>query len=308
MVDAYDEFAQLADNAAEVGLPWNGPPSVSRRVVELFDGRRMSALVWGEGGAEVVLLHGGSQNAHTWDTVALALGRPLAAVDLPGHGHSGWRPDHDYTVDNMADDVAAVIRRLAPKLRLVVGMSLGGLTALALSERYPDLVPRLLLVDVTPGVNAEKSKAITDFVRGPERFADFDEILERTIQHHPGRSESSLRRGVRHNAMPDPDGGWTWRWDPHRPAGEADPAATFRGLWDAVDSLRAPLLLVRASASAVVDDDDEAEVRHRKPDARIEVVEGAGHSIQGDRPLELASLIAAELRAADPDAGPPAGH
>ena len=37
-----------------------------------------------------VLLHGGGQNAHTWDTVALALDRPLLAVDLPGHGHSDW--------------------------------------------------------------------------------------------------------------------------------------------------------------------------------------------------------------------------
>ena len=36
-------------------------------------------------------MHGGAQNAHTWDTVALALDRPLVAVDLPGHGHSDGR-------------------------------------------------------------------------------------------------------------------------------------------------------------------------------------------------------------------------
>ena len=40
---------------------------------------------------QVLLIHGWAQNAHTWDTVALALGRPLLAVDLPGHGHSGGR-------------------------------------------------------------------------------------------------------------------------------------------------------------------------------------------------------------------------
>ena len=42
----------------------------------------------GEAPPELVLLHGGAQNAHTWDTVALALRRPLVAIDLPGHGHS----------------------------------------------------------------------------------------------------------------------------------------------------------------------------------------------------------------------------
>ncbi len=59
-----------------------------RESVEVEPGRRLSALVWGDGEPELVFLHGGAQNAHTWDTVALALGRPLVALDLPGHGHS----------------------------------------------------------------------------------------------------------------------------------------------------------------------------------------------------------------------------
>ena len=61
--------------------------AVRRLAVEVEPGRRL-ALVWGEAEPELVFLHGGAQNAHTWDTVALALDRPLVAVDLPGHGHS----------------------------------------------------------------------------------------------------------------------------------------------------------------------------------------------------------------------------
>ena len=81
------------DNASEAGLPWTGPPDVRRAFVEVEPGREVSALVWGTAAPEVVLVHGGGQNAHTWDTVALALGRPLVAVDLPGHGHSDWPGD-----------------------------------------------------------------------------------------------------------------------------------------------------------------------------------------------------------------------
>jgi pimeloyl-ACP methyl ester carboxylesterase len=292
----YDEFGFLADNASEAGLAWDGPPAVRREPVTLPDGRVLSTLVWGDAPAEAVLIHGSAQNAHTWDTVALALGRPLVAVDLPGHGHSDWRADHDYQREHLADDVAVAIRELAPQARLIVGMSLGGLTSLVLAARHPDLVASLMLVDITPGVNAQKSQAITEFVSGPERFAGFDDILQRTIRYNPSRAEASLRRGVLHNAKELPSGEWTWRWDPERTMGAAgDGRLAFAALWDDLSALPVPLILVRGADSPVVDDDDVAEVQRRQPDATVVVVAGAGHSVQGDRPVELARLIAERL-------------
>ncbi len=49
-------------------------------------------------------------------------------------------------------------------------------------------------------------------------------------------------------------------------------------------------MLVRGSLSPVVDDDDVAEARRRQPDLDVHVVDGAGHSVQGDRPVELAAI------------------
>ncbi len=63
----YDEFGLLADNAAEAGLAWTGPSALRRELVEVEPGQQVSVLVWGEGDPEFVLLHGGAQNAHTWD-------------------------------------------------------------------------------------------------------------------------------------------------------------------------------------------------------------------------------------------------
>src|SRR5581483_1967935 len=156
---AYDEFAYFRENAAEFGLPYEGPPVVRRESVGVGPGGRLSALVWGDAPPEIVLLHGGAQNAHTWDTVALALGRPLVAIDLPGHGHS---------------DAAGV-----------VGMSLGGLTTLALAHRAPELVRRAVLVDVLPTLDPRGAAAIAAFVRGPESFDSFDDLLARTMAHNP---------------------------------------------------------------------------------------------------------------------------
>jgi pimeloyl-ACP methyl ester carboxylesterase len=291
---AYDEFALFHENAEEFGIPWSGPPDVSRTEVDTTGGR-LSALVWGPGTPDLVLVHGGAQNAHTWDTVALALGRPLVAVDLPGHGHSAHREDHAYWPKENAIALEQAVRELAPDAQLVVGMSLGGLSVLALADRAPDLVRQLVLVDVTPGVNHEKASAIVQFIDGPEYFESFDEILDRTVQFNPTRTESSLRRGVLHNAIETDDGRWRWRYDlPRRGSGEGESGQVMPGideLWDAVERLRVPLTVVRGGSSPVVDDADIDEVRRRKPDATVIVVDGAGHSIQGDKPVELAAVL-----------------
>ena len=297
---AYDEFGLFHENAEEFGIALAAPPDVRRVSVPIDgEGYELSALQWGSGVAEIVLLHGGAQNAHTWDTVALALDRPLVAIDLPGHGHSGHREDHVYWPADNASAIETAVRTLAPDAAMVVGMSLGGLTALALADRAPDIVLQLVLVDVTPGVNREKSTAIAQFIDGPEYFASFDEILERTVAFNPTRSVSSLRRGILHNAIEAPDGRWRWRYDlPRRGSGEGDDGQIMPGLsdlWDAVSRSRMPLTLVRGSLSPVVDDEDVAELLRRCPAAVVEVVEDAGHSVQGDKPLELARILADRL-------------
>ncbi|HWD56250.1 MAG TPA: alpha/beta hydrolase [Acidimicrobiales bacterium] len=288
----YDEFGLFHENAAEYGLPFDGPPDVRRVDVEVSPGRRVSSLLWGAetGGPELVLVHGGAQNAHTWDTVALALGRPLLAVDLPGHGHSDGGPEGSISANSNGRDLATVVAELAPAARGVVGMSLGGISSLALAAHAPGLVGALVLVDVTPGVNAEKAAPITNFINGPTSFESFDDLLARTIEHNPGRSESSLRRGILHNAVQREDGSWVWRYARFR----TDPSRAhpeFGDLWDAVSGLTVPVLLVRGLAWSVVDDNDVAELLRRQPGAQVVGVEGAGHSVQGDRPLELAAIL-----------------
>ena len=288
----YDEFSMFHENAAEFGLAYDGPPTVRRERVDLADGRHISALVWGDAPPELVFLHGGAQNAHTWDTVVLALGRPLVCLDLPGHGHSGPGAGITDVVLN-APDIAAAVRLLASDASAVVGMSLGGMTLLALADHAPELVRKAVLVDVTPGVDEKKSSNIAAFINGPESFDSFDDLLARTIEFNPTRTEASLRRGILHNAEQRTDGSWVWRYARFRASDrEGDGFPRFGSLWDVVSELAAPLMLVRGMREqSVVDDADEAELLRRCPSARIEHVEDAGHSVQGDTPVELAALI-----------------
>lgn len=309
----YDEFGLFHENAAEFGLPYDGPPTVRRERVRVDDERSLSALVWGEGEPELVFLHGGSQNAHTWDTVAMALRpRSLVAVDLPGHGHSDRPSSRDMgtgTALNAAEDVATVIRALAPGARAVVGMSFGGLTAIALTSVAPELVRRLVLVDVVPGLKPERASHIAEFVSGPVTFPSFEEILARTIEFNPTRTESSLRRGILHNAVQLDDGSWAWRhsvWrleegaeevvaqrtEQARKVSEAGAETLFDDLLDVMGRIEVPVLLARGMRpDSVLGDEDEAALRERLPEAEVVHFHEAGHSIQGDMPVELAQTI-----------------
>ena len=169
-------------------------------------------------------------------------------------------------------------------------MSLGGLTALLVAHGRPDLVSSLVLVDFTPGVNADKARHITDFVNGPTSFDDFEMLLARTIEHNPTRSVSSLRRGILHNAVQQSDGSWVWRHQLHARSELAAPDAG--DLWEKLSELEMSVTLLRAMGpGSVVDDDDEREFLRRLPTATVVHVADSGHSIQGDQPLVFAALL-----------------
>ncbi len=286
---SYDEFSLFHENLGEWNLEVPVPPV--RRFFVAVDGlRQLSGLQWGEGEPEMVLVHGGAQNAHTFDTVALALQRPLIAIDLPGHGHSDASPYGSSPVAGHARDVERAIEQLTTPPRALVGMSLGGLVSLVLAHDRPDLVSSLTLVDITPGVNADKAKHITNFVNGPASFDDFDALLARTIEHNPTRSVSSLRRGILHNAIRRDDGSWVWRHQQHPTSELAGP--DMGDLWEKLGELTMPVTLLRGmSTGSVVDDDDEQEFLRRCAQATIVHVPDAGHSIQGDQPLAMAALL-----------------
>ncbi len=298
---AYEEFSYFHENAQEYGIPFK-PPTVRREFVEVEPGRRLSVLVWGSAEPELVFLHGGAQNAHTWDTVGLALDVPMICIDLPGHGHSDGpsttRATGPTDLFGNAQDVAEVIRKLAPNAKVVIGMSLGGMTTIALMHLAPELVCKAVLVDVTPGVNQEKSKAITNFINGPRTFPSFEELLARTIEHNPTRTEASLRRGILHNAIQQEDGSWVWRYRLHGDASVGEkmadkkPMEGFASMWDVLAKSAMPILLVRGMRpQSVVDDADEEMFLETVADPTVVRVAEAGHSVQGDTPVELAEMI-----------------
>ena len=293
-----DEFGLLPENAEQAGVSGPLPP------VHRVDLGGISAIAWGEGPAQAVFLHGGGQNAHTWDTVILGLGLPALAVDLPGHGRSAWRDDGDYGPKLNAETLRPVLRELAPHPRLFVGMSLGGLTALRIAATERALVPELVLVDVTPSA-PERHEQMTKaqlgavaLVKGERSFPTFAAMVDEAVAAAPQRSRESLRRGVFHNSKQLDDGTWTWRYDSFR-KGDGVPDS-FQGLWEDVPAITMPTTLVRGANSYFVNDEDAEQFAAQAPGfRRTIVVPDAGHSVQGDQPRALVDILRQVLATQD---------
>lgn len=304
----FDEFSFLPAQAADAGL--DGPLPRSERVdLTLPDGRTLSALRYGDGPPEVTFLHGAGLNAHTWDTTILALGLPALAIDLAGHGDSSWRDDMVYVARVLAADVVVALETWTDAPQLLVGQSLGGLTAAAVAASRPDLVRELVVIDITPGIdpNADASQ-IREFFAGPTDWASRDELVERALAFGLGGTRTAAERGVFLNSRIRPDGRVEWKHHfahlaaamaaspemARAAAAQQDAVGAVLGEsgWEDLAEVTGPITLIRGDHGYVTEA-DAAEFARRVPQASVEIVP-SGHNVQEELPVDLGRRLRAQ--------------
>jgi len=255
---------------------------------ESATGLRLAADIGGEAGlAPVVLLHGGGQTRHSWGNVFSALvtaGYPVISYDARGHGDSGWDSQGDYTLDAMVADLLAVLREL-PCAPILVGASMGGLTALtAAGEAQYDIARALVMVDVTPRINAQGAQQIMAFMRDhADGFESIEAAAEAVANYLPlrkrPRDPSGLSRNLRQH-----EGRWFWHWDPQLMLGSDQARAhSLDRLETAARSLSMPTLLIRGNKSNIVTEQEATRFLELVPHAQYLTVHGADHMVVGDR-------------------------
>ena len=305
MSQPIDEFSFLPGQAADFGI--DAPiPRVERLGMALPDGRTLSALRYGEAAPVVTFLHGAGLNAHTWDTTILALGLPALAIDLPGHGDSSWRSDAAYTGRVLAPDVATGIEAWTSSPQLLVGQSLGGLTAAAVAASHPGLVRELVIIDITPGVDPNAGPTqIREFFAGPTDWATRDEMVDRALAFGLGGTRRAAERGVFLNSRMRPDGRFEWKHhfahlaaamaaSPELAAAAAaqqDGVARVLSLtgWDDLAAVTAPVSLLRGDRGYVTAA-NAAEFQEHLPSASVDVV-ASGHNVQEEIPVALGAHL-----------------
>lgn len=285
---SFDEFGHLSDVAGALGCV---VPERPRRVTVPTLRGMVSAISWADAQPAFTFFHGGGLNAHSWDATVIALGRPALALDLPGHGESEWRADADYRPETTAETLDPVIGALVAEPQMLIGHSWGGLTAIELLGRAPELVRALVLVDITPGVEPAGGGEVGRFMDGPSVFDSRDQIVDRALAHGIGRSRETLERGVLLNTRVRSDGKVIYKHHfAQMPPERRIPAWNAERCWRFLESAAVPVLLVYGSHGYV----GEARVRNfldRVPGARAARVE-SGHNLHQQAPQRLARLLA----------------
>jgi pimeloyl-ACP methyl ester carboxylesterase len=276
-----NEFAALA---GPVGRCWVNVPA----------GGQVSGVIWGTGPPEVVFLHEAGRSARAWDEVALALGRPAVAIDLPGHGRSDWRRDGRYEPRKLAGAIAEAIRSFAPRAALVVGSGLGGRTAIALTTTpRPAFLRRLALIDTLPGTAARGQEAVA----AAEHFGSRDEAAAALAARHPDWPQAATHREASRELVQDPGGGWVWRHhignmttvldspldDVTRPLDDVT-------LWEELAGLENPAFVIHGERSGCLTGTDLLDLGRRAPRVKVITIPGVA-DVVARQPAVLASEL-----------------
>jgi pimeloyl-ACP methyl ester carboxylesterase len=283
----------LARIAGRLGIAFTDHGWPRSRIFRTAGGPDIHVLDWGGEGPPAVLLHGGSLTAHTWDYVAIALRADfrLVALDMRGHGGSGWADD--YSIDSYVTDLVAVIDGLEIERTCIVGMSLGGTVACEFALRYPDRTESLAMVDVTSrpvfAATARMRSFMTDF-RGA---ATVDEVVEMALAVSPKSDPERLHYRMRTLLRRGDNGRLVWKRDHRRPPDYAMILRHLAAFEARVPSMTAPFLLARGGESQIVSEDAAHDFTARFPDGQWISIAGAGHNVQEDNPRELADALRA---------------
>jgi pimeloyl-ACP methyl ester carboxylesterase len=234
----------------------------------------------------ILMLHGGGQNRFSWKNTGQLLadeGYHVVALDSRGHGDSDRSPTADYSVEALCGDALQVLYQLGQPA-VLIGASMGGLTGiLAAHEAGPELVTKLVLVDVVPRFEKDGSARIRDFMAsGIDGFDTLDQAADAVAAYLPHRTRPRSPEGLKKNLRLR-DGRWYWHWDPAfltKP--HDDPFARMDKLEQAAINLEIPILLIRGKLSDVVSDEGVKDFLAKVPNAEFTELADAGHTAAGD--------------------------
>lgn len=272
-------------------LGWGLARPARQRWLE-HDGIRLNLREWGrEGDRGVVLVHGGAAHTHWWDHVAprLAQNRHVVAIDLSGHGDSGWRSP-PYRLDSWASEVTAVAAALRDPI--LIGHSLGGLVTLKAAMLSPGAFAGAIVLDIVarPIRPEEQARRDRRAGRSSRLFATREEAVAnfRTLPDAGAGQIPEIVRHVAAHSIRAVAGGWTWKNDRQIFLRDSLPR-------ESLAPADCPVCFVATGRGLLSETAAAAMATRLGPRATTAAVPDAGHHLMLDQPIALTECLESVL-------------
>lgn len=260
------------------------------------NGIRLHYLDWGSPDKQpFIMLHGISRVAHQFDHLAPRFKNDyhIMAIDMRGHGDSGWSPEGAYLVEDYVKDIEGFVDQLKLRNLVLLGNSTGGRVVQVYAGLHPDRVAKLISEDVGPERTNDIASAFTRQVeREANGWANEEDLLADLKKSNAKTPEEILRSYAHYGAKKREDGRIVWKRDPNLAKGFVPTE-----LWRFVHEIKCPTIYVLGGASRIVPPETQQELKKTLPDVQIVVMPGLGHYPDQESTEEFVKILQAFLAA-----------
>jgi pimeloyl-ACP methyl ester carboxylesterase len=240
-------------------------------------GLRIHYLDWGsEGKPPLIMLHGIGRVAHTFDHIAshFVPNYHVMAVDMRGHGDSGWDPKGAYLVEDYTKDIEAMAEQLQLRNITIWGNSTGGRVAQVFAGLHPELVAAVISEDVGPERPTQVAESVTRQLKQEDEkgWVSEEELFAQLKSSNSRTPEDILRAYAHYGSKRRPDGRVIWKRDPAIGNGFVPTE-----LWRFVRQIKSPIIYVVGGRSTIVPVSTQEELKKALPQAQIVTIPGVGH-------------------------------
>jgi esterase len=244
----------------------------------------------GTDGRRIVMLHGLLGSARNWRFVAAQLGKTCRAdaLDLRNHGESPHTPP--FTLGDLVGDVEAWLEaNVHDGPVALMGHSLGGKTAMKLACKRPDLVGRLIVVDISTEPAPRRWGPVFAAMMGIDLGTLKDRKDAEAQLEAKGVSDWALRKFLSSNLAVDESGRWKWKIGVESLNASAEDIVSR--VLDEDARYSGPTLLIRGELSLYAPLAEVPAMRAHFPLLRVETIPGAGHNVHIDSPHKFIDAV-----------------
>jgi esterase len=252
-------------------------------------------------GEPLIILHGLYGSSDNWHTIGRELSSHYTVylVDQRNHGNSPHDPVHTYTA--MAADLYEFMQNHVESPAIIIGHSMGGKTALLFGLQHPEMVAKMIIVDISPiGYNMANVSAAGHYhlqiskalaAVNPDRLKSREEADRILASDIPS---VSVRQFLLKNLKRTADG--HFKWNLNLEALSENMQAIFSGVvgentGDPAIIPQFPLLFIKGERSEYIRSNDEEAIRHFFPRAALQIIPRAGHWVHAEEPAKFLEVV-----------------